>query len=212
MGGGPFGRRNGLRTAFAGWGYKVKQESLVSAPPPRVRYPRARRRCGRAFAVLPAAVLRNAVRWSRTGSPPYDSINRAAGSQGRTAARSDASEARVSEDIASADPLAVTKNHFRGAEMVPGGGVEPPTRRFSVVCSTTELPRHIRGRGKSGRPLGRARLWRRAGRFARGSLGLQRKRVGARAVPRPSCGRPKQNRADARRRRQRRNSNDVENV
>ena len=24
--------------------------------------------------------------------------------------------------------------------MVPRGGVEPPTRRFSVVCSTTELP------------------------------------------------------------------------
>ena len=25
-------------------------------------------------------------------------------------------------------------------KMVPRGGVEPPTRRFSVVCSTTELP------------------------------------------------------------------------
>ena len=26
--------------------------------------------------------------------------------------------------------------------MVPGGGFEPPTRRFSVDCSTPELPRH----------------------------------------------------------------------
>ena len=41
--------------------------------------------------------------------------------------------------------------------MVPGGGFEPPTRRFSVVCSTPELPRHsqaarrnclARGQGK----------------------------------------------------------------
>ena len=28
--------------------------------------------------------------------------------------------------------------------MVPGGGVEPPTRGFSVHCSTTELPGHAR--------------------------------------------------------------------
>ena len=26
--------------------------------------------------------------------------------------------------------------------MVPRGGIEPPTRRFSVFCSPTELPRH----------------------------------------------------------------------
>lgn len=25
-------------------------------------------------------------------------------------------------------------------DLVPGGGFEPPTRRFSVVCSTPELP------------------------------------------------------------------------
>ena len=29
-------------------------------------------------------------------------------------------------------------------EMVPGGGFEPPTRGFSVHCSTPELPGHIR--------------------------------------------------------------------
>ena len=29
--------------------------------------------------------------------------------------------------------------------MVPGGGIEPPTRGFSIHCSTPELPRH-RGR------------------------------------------------------------------
>ena len=28
--------------------------------------------------------------------------------------------------------------------MVPGGGIEPPTRGFSVHCSTTELPRRQR--------------------------------------------------------------------
>ena len=29
-------------------------------------------------------------------------------------------------------------------KMVPGGGFEPPTRGFSVHCSTPELPGHIR--------------------------------------------------------------------
>ncbi len=33
-------------------------------------------------------------------------------------------------------------NAKRSRKMVPRGGVEPPTRRFSVVCSTTELPGH----------------------------------------------------------------------
>lgn len=27
--------------------------------------------------------------------------------------------------------------------MVPRGGIEPPTRGFSILCSTTELPRHV---------------------------------------------------------------------
>ena len=26
--------------------------------------------------------------------------------------------------------------------MVPGGGIEPPTRGFSIHCSTPELPGH----------------------------------------------------------------------
>ena len=29
-------------------------------------------------------------------------------------------------------------------QVVPGGGFEPPTRGFSVHCSTPELPGHIR--------------------------------------------------------------------
>ena len=31
---------------------------------------------------------------------------------------------------------------LRKRAVVPGGGFEPPTRRFSIVCSTPELPRH----------------------------------------------------------------------
>ena len=27
-------------------------------------------------------------------------------------------------------------------EVVPGGGIEPPTRGFSIHCSTPELPGH----------------------------------------------------------------------
>jgi hypothetical protein len=33
-------------------------------------------------------------------------------------------------------------NYFRLLNLVPRGGVEPPTRGFSVRCSTSELPRH----------------------------------------------------------------------
>jgi hypothetical protein len=29
--------------------------------------------------------------------------------------------------------------------MVPGGGIEPPTRGFSIHCSTPELPGHGKG-------------------------------------------------------------------
>jgi hypothetical protein len=29
--------------------------------------------------------------------------------------------------------------------MVPGGGIEPPTRGFSIHCSTPELPGHGNG-------------------------------------------------------------------
>lgn len=52
--------------------------------------------------------------------------------------------------------------------MVPRGGVEPPTRRFSVVCSTTELP----GRRHDGGPAKR-RMVRRAN-----ECGPMAKRVG----------------------------------
>ena len=38
-------------------------------------------------------------------------------------------------------------------EVVPGGGIEPPTRGFSIHCSTPELPGH----GRAGR-LGLARV------------------------------------------------------
>ena len=40
--------------------------------------------------------------------------------------------------------------------MVPRGGVEPPTRRFSVVCSTTELPGHRPARQEAARRSQRA--------------------------------------------------------
>ncbi len=36
----------------------------------------------------------------------------------------------------------VTK--LRQVEVVPGGGIEPPTRGFSIHCSTPELPGHGR--------------------------------------------------------------------
>ena len=37
--------------------------------------------------------------------------------------------------------------------MVPGGGIEPPTRGFSIRCSTPELPGHsLRRRGFKKRP------------------------------------------------------------
>ena len=32
---------------------------------------------------------------------------------------------------------------IRHPPIVPGGGIGPPTPRFSVVCSTPELPRHM---------------------------------------------------------------------
>ena len=38
--------------------------------------------------------------------------------------------------------------------MVPGGGFEPPTRGFSVHCSTPELPGRGRG-GYQNTPLGK---------------------------------------------------------
>ena len=34
----------------------------------------------------------------------------------------------------------------KNCEMVPGGGIEPPTRGFSIHCSTPELPGHGRSR------------------------------------------------------------------
>lgn len=32
---------------------------------------------------------------------------------------------------------------YQGKLMVAEGGIEPPTRRFSIVCSTTELLGHV---------------------------------------------------------------------
>ena len=32
---------------------------------------------------------------------------------------------------------------FLETKVVPRGGIEPPTRGFSILCSTTELPRHV---------------------------------------------------------------------
>lgn len=38
-------------------------------------------------------------------------------------------------------------DQFGRETMVPGGGIEPPTRGFSIHCSTPELPGHGRTRG-----------------------------------------------------------------
>ena len=35
-------------------------------------------------------------------------------------------------------------DNFLLDQVVPGGGFEPPTRGFSVHCSTPELPGHVR--------------------------------------------------------------------
>ena len=38
---------------------------------------------------------------------------------------------------------AVRHNQLKSfLKMVPGGGIEPPTRGFSIHCSTPELPGH----------------------------------------------------------------------
>ncbi len=39
--------------------------------------------------------------------------------------------------------------------MVPGGGIEPPTRGFSIHCSTPELPGHGRADGPLGQRFSR---------------------------------------------------------
>ena len=59
--------------------------------------------------------------------------------------------------------------------MVPGGGIEPPTRGFSIRCSTPELPGHSLRR-RDGKTLSRRAneraLWRSLLRLARGKSGV----------------------------------------
>ena len=41
-------------------------------------------------------------------------------------------------------PSGLIFDNFFLDQVVPGGGFEPPTRGFSVHCSTPELPGHVR--------------------------------------------------------------------
>ncbi len=62
---------------------------------------------------------------------------------------SDDPDGRDVELIGDIEALCVPKagrtDSFGGETMVPGGGIEPPTRGFSIHCSTPELPGHGNG-------------------------------------------------------------------
>ncbi len=59
-------------------------------------------------------------------------------------------ESRLNETVVTTDLI-----NFYCNLVVPGGGFEPPTRGFSVHCSTPELPGQVKARCLGAIVLGR---------------------------------------------------------